>query len=186
MTKDERIAHYSDAFLNFFGSENVKQQIEQVIEAIDETQKGFNGDVIFIGNGGSLGELTHTAQDYLKVGKISTRIMDCPLLSCLANDYGWSQSLVEWLKVVYRKGSTLVCLSSSGESDNIIEAVKWVRSQQDSCVVTMTGFKKTNRLKQLGDINIHIPGNSYTLHELYSGLFLHIVLDEIVERRGGK
>jgi D-sedoheptulose 7-phosphate isomerase len=137
--------------------------------------------VIFLGNGGSMSSCSHMAHDFLKVGGIKTLCPESPnLITCLANDYGVEDMWIEWLNIQREPDDLLVVISSSGNSKNLINAVKRMKWYSNP-VVTITAFSPDNKLNQLGDVNVHLATESFGVHEQFAGIFLHSILDDIVK-----
>ena len=94
--------------------------------------------VFICGNGGSAGNAMHIANDYIygvvprdKNGfaqengiKINALPSNVAVLSCLANDEGFEHVFSEQLKVLANSGDLLIVLSGSGNSPNIINALR--------------------------------------------------------------
>lgn len=134
--------------------------------------------LVFLGCGGSF--CGHMCHDYLKVLGKPTLSPDSPsLLSCLFNDYPKEDAYREWLKVQAQPGDLLIVVSSSGRSDVTINAAKYFKTVGP--VVTFTAFDDSNPLKHIGDINVYFPIRDYGIHEVYTEMFLHAILDELVE-----
>jgi D-sedoheptulose 7-phosphate isomerase len=116
-------------------------------------------------------------EDYGKMGRFKTfSFSDAALITCYANDYGYEQAMAEYLKLHFEPGDMLIAISSSGNSKNITNAVQ-VAKDQGGKVITLSGFKPDNRLKQMGDLNFFLESNSYGIVECYHQVILHIVLD---------
>lgn len=79
--------------------------------------------VYIVGNGGSFANAAHIANDLLSVG-IKAYTMDASTLTAFANDYGYENAFALWIKVVGDPGDTLIALSGSGKSPNILNAIK--------------------------------------------------------------
>ena len=79
------------------------------------------GKVLIIGNGGSYANAIHVANDLTSVG-IKAFTVDPATLTAAANDYGWYQGFVRWIKTVGVRGDLLIALSGSGKSPNILMA----------------------------------------------------------------
>ena len=144
--------------------------------------------IFFIGNGGSAGIAMHMTTDFLKNGRIRTHSMHDPTtLTCLGNDYGYEQVFSKQLEIVAEKSDMLVAISSSGNSPNIINAVNVAR-EKGCHVITLSGFKPDNRLRQLGDINIYVPSEEYGIVESIHNMILQQIVDEIMykDREGAK
>ena len=78
--------------------------------------------VYIVGNGGSFANAAHIANDLLSVG-IRAYTMDSATLTAFANDYGYENAFALWLRVVAESGDTLIALSGSGKSPNILNAI---------------------------------------------------------------
>jgi len=75
----------------------------------------------------------------------------------------------------------LIAISSSGESHNIVKAATLAREK--SCrVVTFTGFKPTNCLREIGYVNVYVPASTYGHVEMAHSLIAHCVTDLAVMR----
>lgn len=132
-----------------------------------------------VGNGGSNSVAGHIANDLWKTQAIAAQTFsDGATLTCASNDFGFEHVFSEPLKQFARKGDLLIAISSSGNSPNILNAVKTAGEMGLRCV-TFSGFKQTNSLKELGDLNFHVPEESYGIVETAHLLLLHSVIDEL-------
>ena len=147
-------------------------------------KKAGHKAVFFIGNGGSAGIATHMTADFLKNGGIRTVSMLQPAtITCIGNDYGYEFIFSKQLEIMAESGDLLVAISSSGNSPNIVNAAK--AAKEKGCqVMTFTGFKPDNKLRQLGDINIYVPSMSYGYVESIHNMILQQVVDDIVAKDG--
>jgi D-sedoheptulose 7-phosphate isomerase len=134
----------------------------------------------FVGNGGSAGVAIHMTSDYLKNGGICTHSMhDAATITCLGNDFGYEHIFSKQLELVANSGDVLVAVSSSGNSQNILNAVETAKEKECS-IITLSGFKKDNRLRYMGDYNIYVPSMSYGMVESIHNIILQQVVDEIM------
>lgn len=86
----------------------------------------------FIGNGGSATTAAHFAIDFVHAGMIDHEPIirainlaeNIGIITALGNDKGYDQIFARQLKVLGKKGDILVAISASGNSQNVIEAVK--------------------------------------------------------------
>ena len=85
------------------------------------------GKVLIIGNGGSYANAIHIANDLISVG-VKAITADPATLTAAANDYGWYQGFVRWVKTVGERGDILIALSGSGKSPNILMACEAAES----------------------------------------------------------
>lgn len=142
--------------------------------AIDSIEKAIalmvaslaNGNkIISCGNGGSMSDAMHFAEEL--TGKFreerksiaAIAISDPSYITCTANDYGFEYIFSRFIEGVGNKGDVLLAISTSGNSANVIEAVKAAKNKQMH-VVALTG-KDGGRLASLVDIEIRAPYASY-------------------------
>lgn len=140
-----------------------------------------NRQIFLIGNGASSSMASHIAADLCKNGQLATRCFtDASLLSAIANDCGVEELFAEPLRRQAHAGDILVCISSSGESPNIIQACK-VAKEMGLTIVTLSAMGNKNRLRTYGDINFYVPAANYGFAETAHAAILHYWVDVIVE-----
>ena len=133
----------------------------------------------FIGNGGSAAISMHMTTDFFKNGKMRTHGMHDPaLITCLGNDYGYEKIFSKQIEKIAQSNDLLVAISSSGESANILNAVKAARNIGVN-VITFSGFKEDNSLSKLGNFNLHVPSMNYGTVESIHNLILQDVVDAL-------
>lgn len=81
------------------------------------------------------------------------------------------------------EGDLLVAISSSGNSMNIVNAIE-VAKEKNMKVLTLSGFKEDNRIKQMGHYNLYVPVCHYGMVESIHNLILQQIVDVILERDG--
>jgi D-sedoheptulose 7-phosphate isomerase len=92
----------------------------------------YKSKVFLCGNGGSAGNAIHLANDFIygvdKIGGIGLQVealsANSSILTCLANDEGYETIFSQQLKVKASSGDILIVLSGSGNSPNIVKALK--------------------------------------------------------------
>ena len=164
--------------VSFSNNDTYEQNIGALVELFLSV-RAEKGCAFFIGNGGSAGIAMHMTADFFKNGQMRTHGMyDPATLTCLANDFGYEHCFSRQIEWLANAGDVLVAISSSGESANILNAAKTARDK--NCrIVTLTGFKPTNTLRRMGDVNIHVPCAEYGIVESIHNLILQQVVDEI-------
>ncbi|MCR9191775.1 MAG: SIS domain-containing protein [Gammaproteobacteria bacterium] len=141
------------------------------------------GKLLFIGNGGSAGIASHLAIDYSKNGHIPALTFSDPsALTCLSNDLGYEQVFAKQIEFHAQNTDILFAISSSGNSSNILNAVKSAR-MLNCTVVTLSGFDSDNHLRQLGDLNFYIPDTAYGFVEVSHLALGHALLDYIIQEQ---
>jgi D-sedoheptulose 7-phosphate isomerase len=135
--------------------------------------------LIFIGNGGSAAIASHMATDYSKNGGIrALSFNDSAMLTCISNDLGYDKVFAKQVELYAQPGDLLIAISSSGRSENIINAVKAARAAMCT-IITFSGFATDNPLRRLGDINFYIASDRYGFVEIGHLTICHAILDFI-------
>ena len=133
--------------------------------------------VFFIGNGGSAGDAMHMAVDYSKNGRIRSRALhDGAMLTCLANDYGYSNVFAKQIEWYGRRGDVAVIISTSGRSLNIIAAAEAAFASKFAFIVTFTGMNPNNLLRAKGNLNFYVPCMDYGIVEIAHLTLLHSLI----------
>lgn len=165
---------YNHVYQSYFNTDTFKKQLISAVDLIKT-----NRSIYFIGNGGSNSICSHMMEDFAKILKYKTYAFSDPaLITCFSNDYGYEYAMKEWLDIYSTQNEILVAISSSGNSPNIINAVNLAKSKGMK-IVTLSGFKRSNQLTTLGDVNFHIDAENYGVVECFHQVIIHSILDEI-------
>lgn len=118
--------------------------------------------ILFCGNGGSAADAQHLAAEfsgrfYKDRLPLYAEALHCntSYMTAVGNDYGYDQVYARILKGIGRAGDVLVAISTSGNSANILEAMKVAR-EQGMIIVSMTG-STGGKMKDGSDYLINIP-----------------------------
>lgn len=154
-----------------------------LVESISKIKKAKK-QLYFIGNGGSSAIASHMTADFMKNGGMKTySLYDNAVTTCIGNDYGYEYIFSKPLEFLIHDGDLLIAISSSGNSKSIVNAIQ-VAKEKEANVITLSGFKEDNAIKQSGDINIYVPICQYGIVESIHNLILQQVVDSILERDG--
>lgn len=154
--------------------------IGQFIETLMAAQQAGK-TIFFIGNGGSAATATHFSND-IQIGtrcqppfKAVSLTDNTAILTAIGNDYGYEEIFSKQLEKLMQPGDVLVAISASGNSPNIVRAVKFAKSRGNR-VVGLSGFEG-GTLRELADIRIHVP----SLKGEYGPVEdLHMIIDHLV------
>ena len=162
-----------------------------IVKAADEITKAIkNGKkILLIGNGGSAADSQHLATEFMI--RLS-HDLDRPAISAIAlttdssnltaggNDMGFENVFARNVEGLGNEGDVLICISTSGNSPNILKAAVKAREKK----ITTIGFLGKNnggKLKQECDISIVIPSdNTQRIQEGH--ITVGHILCEITER----
>lgn len=143
--------------------------------------------IMLIGNGGSASIASHISTDFLKnAGCPAIVFHDSSLITCVSNDLGYERVFKKPVEVLAKKGDILFSISSSGKSENILGATAAAK-KQGCFLVTLSGFRRENPLKKLGDINFYVSSKQYGHVEITHLAICHLIVDKIIldKRRHG-
>jgi D-sedoheptulose 7-phosphate isomerase len=108
----------------------IRPAIDTAAELIVGTLRG-GGKLLICGNGGSAAEAAHFATEL--VGRYDGHRRPLPavalssdgsLLSCIGNDFGYEHVFARQIAALARPGDLVVAITSSGNSANIVEALR--------------------------------------------------------------
>ncbi len=138
--------------------------------------------IYFFGNGASAAFANHMALDFSKNGKIlSKSLSDSAMLTALSNDFSYDDAMVEFLKIEGVSNEDLVItISSSGNSSNIVNVLKHCKSNNIK-TLALSGLKSNNNSISLSNYSIYVPMKTYGMVECIHQVFLHLILDELME-----
>jgi D-sedoheptulose 7-phosphate isomerase len=175
---------FAVAYLNYLQS--VLQRVDTadvgrfIQTLLDARERGAT--VFFIGNGGSAATASHFANDlaigtnhYDKPFRAISLTDNVPIITALANDFGYEEIFVRQLRILGKKGDVLVGISASGNSPNLLKAFDHARSAGIK-TVAITAFDG-GKMKTLADEGIHIPTE---LKEYGPAEDAHMVIDHLV------
>ena len=139
----------------------------------DSLHRAYRDDkqVFIIGNGGSSSTASHMAADLAKntIGpnmkrfKVATLSENAAIVTALANDLEYENVFYEQLVNVIRAGDILIVVSASGNSPNVIKAIRYAQSQSAE-VVGLLGFDG-GTAAELVDIPIVVQSRRYGIVE---------------------
>lgn len=164
------------------------QAIEQIISAI--VQAAADGRNIFVfGNGGGAATASHIACDLNKgtiAGENTPRLKvmaftdNVPMLTAWANDAGYEHVFSEQLKNFVESGDVVIAISASGNSTNVIHALKTAR-EAGALTVGMCGYDG-GKMKPLCDICAVVPADQMQLVEDLQHAMAHSIFLAVRER----
>jgi len=141
--------------------------------------------VFFAGNGGSTSISDHACCDLIKSTfiagqfKINAQSLNAntPLLTAIANDYGYENVFSFQLEVASKPGDLIFLVSSSGNSPNIKAALDFAKSAEVT-VVGLSGFDG-GYLRQNADISLHVEAQNYGIIEDAHMQLIHLLAQEV-------
>ncbi len=145
-----------------------------------------SGRLFCCGNGGSMCDAMHFAEELTgryrkdRKGFPAISISDPSHISCVANDFGYDHIFSRYVESHGRPGDTLLVISTSGKSTNILKAARSAKNAGMK-VIALTG-QKDAPIESLCDLCICTSAGQFCdrIQELHIKV-LHILI-ELIER----
>ncbi len=191
MSQSSILSHFTEAqaILNQFTAdaanmERISQAAEVMVTALKNGKK-----IISCGNGGSMCDAMHFAEELSgkyrndRPAIAALSISDASHISCVGNDYGYAYIFSRYVEALGQPGDVLVGFSSSGNSENIVNALNTAK-QKGLTTVCLTG-KTGGKMAPLADIEIRAPHSQYAdrAQEIHIKV-IHALIDSIEEGMG--
>jgi len=163
-------------------------QIERAYKIILKTVE-TEGTIFVCGNGGSAAIANHYVCDYLKFLRQHTNLRpkvislssNIETITAISNDFSYDQVFKYQAESLFEKNDIIIVISSSGNSKNIKEVVKYSKKKG----VTVIGFSGFDGgyLKKNSDISIHIDEKNYGISEDSHHILMHVILQYLIQRQ---
>jgi D-sedoheptulose 7-phosphate isomerase len=157
----------SDLFMNkeeTFASNNIPAPITELKAAAEACVNALRdgNKIFFMGNGGSAAEAQHLAAElvghFIAQSKPYAALAlntDTSAITAIGNDYNFKDIFSRQLSALAKTGDVAIYLSTSGSSENILEAMKIGRTL-NLTNIAFTGLK-TTWMRQFSDYYIAVP-----------------------------
>ena len=173
----DRYLRYLRELLERISRDEIAVFIQTLINARAKAKR-----IYFIGNGGSAATASHFANDlafgtrsWTRPFRVISLTDNVSLISAIGNDHGYEEIFVAQLKVLMEEGDVVVAISASGNSANIVSAIRWA-NDHGAITVGLTGFDG-GQLKQMADVSVHVPTQKAEYGPVED---LHMVFDHLV------
>ena len=182
----------NDSFNNLqkiINDKGLTAEIEIVTTKIIQAFKDGN-KLLLCGNGGSASDAQHIAAElsgrFIKERKplyAEALHVNSSYMTAVSNDYGFESTYSRMLEAIGKKGDVLIALSTSGNSENVINAVKMANSL-GMLSVGMSGAMG-GKIKDLCQYNIIIPSSNTArvqeAHILVGHIFCQIIEEQLFD-----
>jgi len=182
-SKFDQIAAYSDAYFEHYAKAAASVDRVKLADAVEILQRAYENkkNLYVCGNGGSASISNHLVCDHGKLIATDTDLLprteslasNVEVITAIANDISYDQVFVHQLKIAADPGDVLITVSSSGDSENIVQAVSWARAN-DMNVISMTGFSG-GRSAKIASVNLHVDGDNYGVIEDVHQSLMHLL-----------
>jgi len=148
----------------------IEKTIDTMVPSIEKASKLMvstlkNGNkILLIGNGGSAADAQHIAAEL--VGRYKSErgglpaialTTDTSALTAISNDYGYAKVFDRQVEALANEGDLLIGISTSGNSDNIISALKLANNMK--CATLGMSGKGGGYMDEVCHINLVVPSD---------------------------
>ncbi len=147
-----------------------------------------DGKILICGNGGSATDAQHFAGELVGRFKIEDRLAlpvlsltaDSSILTAIGNDYSFENIFARQVEAYGKPGDVLIAISTSGNSKNIINALKTAREKDLICI----GFTGRSGGKMIDDcdISLVVPADQTSLIQEIHTHLIHSIC-ELIEKQ---
>ena len=139
---------------------DIDKASRMMIESIKKGNK-----ILWCGNGGSAADAQHMAAELMGGLRSHDRepissialTTDSSFITAWSNDTNYEEIFSRQIEGIGKAGDILVAISTSGNSINVLKAIKTAESKNIKTII-LTG-KKQGKMKGMGDVLISIPSN---------------------------
>lgn len=157
------------------------QSINRVIQVLEDARK--RGATIYVcGNGGSAATASHLVCDFNKGISLNQELKykvislndNIPTMMAIANDIGYDRIFDIPLRGRLKKTDLLLAISGSGNSLNVVNAVKYA-VEIGTKVIGITGYDG-GEVKKLSNYFLHVPVDDMQISEDVHMIFDHMIM----------
>jgi D-sedoheptulose 7-phosphate isomerase len=145
------------------------------------------GKILSCGNGGSAADAQHFAAELLNRFEMERPPLsamalstDTSTLTSIANDYSYNEVFSKQVRALGHPGDLLLAISTSGNSPNVMEAIKAAHDRQMG-VIALTGKQggKMATMLKATDVHVCVPADRTARIQEVHLLCLHCMCDAI-------
>lgn len=145
----------------------LKESSDRIVEAASLIAEGFKvgAKLLICGNGGSAADAQHIAGEFVNRFLIERPPLpalalttDTSVITSIGNDYDYKEIFSKQIKALGKEGDIVLAISTSGDSSNVIEAVKTAKNMEMKSI-GLTG-KHGGTLAAMVDIPMVVRSSS--------------------------
>lgn len=187
-----------NTFLNYYSNEIVKELnnininiFQNIVKTVEKKIK--QKKTIFIcGNGGSSAIASHYICDYLKLIRTNTELKpriislndNIETITAIGNDINFNQIFKFQAESLCRKNDLVIIISSSGNSENILELARWCKNNKVT-TINFVGFGG-GKLSKLSKLSLVLQLKNYGQTEDMHHMLMHIMMHYIIKKNSKK
>ena len=168
--------------------QNLFKISRDIIDVIENIQKRLKkgGKILFCGNGGSAADAQHLAAEFIvrlrphinrnPISALSLA-QDTSTLTACGNDYSFDDIFLRPFKALVKKNDILVCISTSGNSKNILKVLKEAKKEKIYSISFLG--KGGGAAKKLSSKPLVVPSNNTARIQECHIFMGHFILEKV-------
>ncbi|MCJ7471357.1 MAG: SIS domain-containing protein [Actinobacteria bacterium] len=171
LCKEKKYLFFDRVYQEHMGMFNMIQNDKQLKDNIMMTAIEIinvfknNGKLLLCGNGGSAADSQHIATEFVSRFYLERKALNAEALTVnsssltsIGNDYDFKKVFARQVEAKGKQGDMIIGISTSGNSINIIEALKTARKMKLK-TVALVGKSKKVQISKFADIIINVPSD---------------------------
>lgn len=148
-------------------NEFIKQNTKKLIYLARHISNAFKNKrkLMLCGNGGSAADAQHISAEFVNRFQLEREPLpalalttDTSIITSIANDYGYEKIYSKQITALGAEGDTLISISTSGNSPNIISAI--MTAKKMGIYTVGLGGKDSGKMTKLVDLSLVVESNS--------------------------
>ncbi len=181
--KFDDIGAFADAYFDKIASAAASVDRAKLVQAADALERTYRqSNTLFVcGNGGSAAIAGTFVCDHSKLVQTDTDLKakvisladNMSMITAIANDLSYDDIFLYQLQTLAGERDTLLTISASGDSENVVKAAKWARDNKME-VIAFTGFQG-GRMADLATVHLHVEADNYGVIEDVHQSLMHML-----------
>lgn len=151
----QMISQNVEVMTAILNNQDIMRDIKNIANKIIKSFVFSKGTLYLMGNGGSAADALHIAAEFIDYPCEALTANPC-LITALANDFNYNDIFVKQVKTKVKVGDIVIGISTSGESNNVLQGLMQARKEY-AWTVLLTGTNSNNPLMDYFDYVIHVP-----------------------------
>lgn len=185
--KFDDIGSFTDAYFEKITAAAASIDRAKLTQAADILENTYskNNTLFVCGNGGSAAISGTFVCDHSKLVQTDTNLNakvvsladNMSMVTAIANDLSYDDIFSYQLQTLASFGDTLLTISASGDSENVVKAATWAKENKMK-VIAFTGFEG-GRMAELASVHLHVSADNYGVIEDVHQSLMHLLAQYI-------
>jgi D-sedoheptulose 7-phosphate isomerase len=185
--KFDDIGSFTDAYFEKITAAAASVDRAKLTQAADILENTYskNNTLFVCGNGGSAAISGTFVCDHSKLVQTDTNLNakvvsladNMSMVTAIANDLSYDDIFSYQLQTLASFGDTLLTISASGDSENVVKAATWAKENKMK-VIAFTGFEG-GRMAELASVHLHVSADNYGVIEDVHQSLMHLLAQYI-------